>query len=239
MLLPVEKITWYSIEFAAQQVFDLWVGHLAELKWAKEAWEILTAAGLTTYSNEIERSEKLIYFLSLAGIYRDFWCLAVDECVEIEYKQVADNLRIGIEAFNKEQLCEYIQLVQEDQYEGIEIKLLNKQQLLDYIQLIHEDADLEDTTYNFYNSHFKQLANENRRTVYSALVQGFGNNTDFFISLWRSGQNNSDRNHFNYNYQDDEDIEDLDDTDQDILNTPTPEKERAFIWIEEGCTRYL
>ncbi|MDM3849716.1 MAG: hypothetical protein PT120_07515 [Aphanizomenon gracile PMC649.10] len=207
-------ITWNEIESAAEQVFNLWVDSLSELKWAKDAWEILTTSGLITYSNEIERAEKLIYFLSLAGIYRDFWCLAADECWEIEYKEIADSLGIGIEAFNKQQLIEYIELIQ-------------------------EDTDIEN---NFYNSCFQELADENREIVYSSLLQGFGDVSEFFVSLWRSGQDNSVSTQTYYDDDEDEDEEDsseenkeIYESDQDILNTATPEKLRAFEWITEGC----
>ena len=205
-------ITWNEVESVADQVFDLWIDNLSELKWAKDAWEILTTSGLTTYCNEIERPEKLIYFLSLAGIYRDFWCLAADECWEIEYKEIADSLGIGIEAFNK-------------------------QQLIKYIDLIKEDTDIENNFYTFYNSCFQELADENREIVYSSLLQGFGNVSGFFVSLWRSGQNNSVSTQTYYDDEDDtfEENKEIYESDQDILNTVTPEKLRAFEWIEEEC----
>ncbi|WP_427159516.1 hypothetical protein ACQFX9_26385 [Aliinostoc sp. HNIBRCY26] len=206
---------------------------------------------MTSYSNEIERSEKLVYFLSLAGIYRDFWCLAADECFEFEYKHLADDLRMGIEAFNEEQLREYIYLIQEEIYAGVDIHILNKQQLLDYINLIHKYTYSIKNTYNFCNSELQKLANQGRQFVYSALLQSFDNDVnEFFLSLYCTAQKISDSDLSDKNYDEYDDIEDnysliednysLDDiykTDSyyNINTTPPSEHESVLCWIRNGC----
>ena len=70
-MLQSEKLTWEEIEPAAKQVFRVWIGQ-PELKWAKQAWELMGKAGFTSYTNELERHTVAIRFLALAAFYNDF-----------------------------------------------------------------------------------------------------------------------------------------------------------------------
>jgi len=83
---------------------------------------------------------------------------------------------------------------------------------------------------------FRELANEHRKDVYSALLNGHGGDEGkLFISLWRSCESSPE-----YEFSDDEDIEDenFHETDEYILNNSTPEKSKAYQWITEGCYPY-
>jgi hypothetical protein len=42
--------TWRKIESAAKLAFNIYAAQ-SELKWAKQAWELLIEEGLATYSN--------------------------------------------------------------------------------------------------------------------------------------------------------------------------------------------
>jgi len=85
------KIEWDDIEYAAKKMFSVWVDQ-PELLWARSAWKILEEAGLSEYDNELERHSVFFRFLVLGGIYRDFCCIAWEECTEKDYDEWAEYL---------------------------------------------------------------------------------------------------------------------------------------------------
>jgi hypothetical protein len=93
-------------------------------------------------------------------------------------------------------------------------------------QLIGRDSDCDDELDDseLYRDALRYLASEARHEVYRALIEGFGNASALFISLWRS----------NFYYADEELV-----SDEDIVSSDlTPEKHTAYEWITEGCHPY-
>jgi hypothetical protein len=93
-------------------------------------------------------------------------------------------------------------------------------------QLIGRDADCDEgqDDSELYSDALRHLANEARDEVCRALIKGFGNAPQLFISLWRA----------NSYYADEELV-----PDEDIVsNDLTPEKHMAYEWIAEGCYPY-
>ena len=76
----VEKMVldWKEVKGAAQAAFRVWECG-GELDWAKDVWERAVAAGIASYSNEIERHRVAVLFLGFAGLYRDFCSVAWEE----------------------------------------------------------------------------------------------------------------------------------------------------------------
>lgn len=93
-------------------------------------------------------------------------------------------------------------------------------------QLIGRDADCDEgqDDSDLYGDALLHLANEARGEVYHALIKGFGNAPQLFISLWRA----------NSYYADEEIVPDEDIVSSDL----TPEKHLAYEWITEGCYPY-
>ncbi|PYP82906.1 MAG: hypothetical protein DMF61_24900 [Blastocatellia bacterium AA13] len=58
------RLVWADVEEAAQLAFKVWASR-PELRWAKEAWELLGKAGMTQFSTELRRYEVAIRFLVL------------------------------------------------------------------------------------------------------------------------------------------------------------------------------
>ncbi len=72
------SLDWETVEPAARLAFSVWVDH-PEREWAKQAWHHVTAAGLTLYSCERERTRAAVRFIALAELYLDFCAIALDE----------------------------------------------------------------------------------------------------------------------------------------------------------------
>lgn len=77
----MQTLTWDDIEPAARDAFDIWTSG-SDFEWAKEAWGLLTKAGLSNYDTERERHVVIARFLALASLYRDWCSLAFDETQE-------------------------------------------------------------------------------------------------------------------------------------------------------------
>jgi hypothetical protein len=84
-------VWWEDISSDAEPMFRVWTEG-RELQWAKECWEALAKRGLTSYSDELERTVVLVRLLTLAGIYLDFCELAFDEIHDAGYTMWAHNL---------------------------------------------------------------------------------------------------------------------------------------------------
>jgi hypothetical protein len=63
-----------------------------ELEWAKESWEALGKRGLTSYSDQVERTLVFVRLMALASIYLDFCELAFDEIHDAAYTVWASDL---------------------------------------------------------------------------------------------------------------------------------------------------
>jgi hypothetical protein len=74
-------VRWDDISREAESILRIWTDS-REVEWAKKSWEALGKRGLTSYSNQIERTCVLVRLISLAAIYIDFCELAFDEAHE-------------------------------------------------------------------------------------------------------------------------------------------------------------
>jgi hypothetical protein len=87
------RVVWENVGESADKAFSVFLPQVG-LKWARNAWAILSKSGLTSYSTEIERYAVLFRFLVLAGIYRDFCDAAFDEHSYLEYDYWAEPLEL-------------------------------------------------------------------------------------------------------------------------------------------------
>lgn len=86
-------LTWDELREVANEAFNVWFGH-PELRWAEEAWGILAAAGLTSYTTPLEYCRVCIRFFSLAAFYHDFCYHGFDEEVDPDYVWWANTLEL-------------------------------------------------------------------------------------------------------------------------------------------------
>jgi hypothetical protein len=87
-------VRWEDISREAESIFRIWADS-REVEWAKKSWEALGKRGLTSYSNQIERTRVLVRLISLAAIYMDFCELAFDEAHNHEYVSWAEELSVS------------------------------------------------------------------------------------------------------------------------------------------------
>lgn len=74
-------LSWADVRPAAEMAFAVWVGQ-PELKWAEQAWNFIVFYGLAEYSNEQERYRVCLRFMTLGGLYNDWWHVVEDETGE-------------------------------------------------------------------------------------------------------------------------------------------------------------
>lgn len=67
----LRQVEWSEVQGLAGRIFSTGPED-AQLRWAEEAWSLVTSGGLAAYSNGFERCEALVRFLALAEIYLDF-----------------------------------------------------------------------------------------------------------------------------------------------------------------------
>lgn len=92
---PLTNISWEAVQDTGKLIFSIWVGQ-AELVWARSAWQALTEANLTTYSDESGCHTVLFRLLVLGGIYADFCGAAWDEYSEPCYWNWAQSLELDL-----------------------------------------------------------------------------------------------------------------------------------------------
>ena len=219
------ELTWADVDAAAKSAFAVY-REPAELRWAKHAWAHVSAAGLTSFGTELERCRVCVRFLSLCGLYHDWWRVARAEGPWTDYKEWADLL--DMDAFRIAQLA------------GRDLA-----DDLDGIDWRSADADLREA--------LERLSNEARSAVARAIKKGFGGDSMLFLSLSRSNEPTPeaapgtdqlalalDGGHAapaTPNADDDADEEDGDgpQDDWDVLNNVTDEKMIAFEWITNDC----
>lgn len=76
-------VQWNEVKESARRAFDIW-GSGSDLEWAEEAWKVLTEAGSTAYSSNIERWTVLAQILALATLCRGFCGVAWGEPCEYD-----------------------------------------------------------------------------------------------------------------------------------------------------------
>lgn len=80
----IENLTWDDLQPALELSHSVW--DEAEKKtWARKAWSILSKAKLTQYETGVEHAEVVIRFLTLTGIFADFYEIAFQDGFEPEY----------------------------------------------------------------------------------------------------------------------------------------------------------
>jgi hypothetical protein len=84
-------IWWEDVSREAEPIFRVWTG-ARELDWAKESWEALAKRGLTSYSDQVERTLVFVRLMALGGIYLDFCELAFEEIHDAAYTMWASDL---------------------------------------------------------------------------------------------------------------------------------------------------
>lgn len=90
---PEMVMDWEEVKGAAQAAFSVWECG-GELEWAKDVWDRAVAAGIASYSNEMERHRVAVLFLGLAGLYRDYCALAWEERDAPTYSYWAEHLSL-------------------------------------------------------------------------------------------------------------------------------------------------
>ncbi len=158
-----ERFPWEDVE----GMFDFWTGK-PELYWARNAWSALEKAGLTLFSDQIERTKVLVRIMNLATICREFYHLAFDETQDSPpYTWWADSLEIS--PFRIGQIVGSSFERGDDEY-------------------VDDDAD------SLIKSALVFLVDENRHEICAALVKGFGSESDLFYALWTSPHGNPEVN---------------------------------------------
>jgi hypothetical protein len=87
-------VWWEDVSRDAEPIFRVWTD-ARELEWAKESWEALAKRGLTSYSDQVERTLVFVRLMALAGIYLDFCELAFDEIHDAAYTMWASDLSLS------------------------------------------------------------------------------------------------------------------------------------------------
>jgi hypothetical protein len=87
-------VWWEDVSRDAEPIFRVWTD-ARELEWAKESWEALAKRGLTSYSDQVERTLVFVRLMALAGIYLDFCELAFDEIHDGAYTMWASDLSLN------------------------------------------------------------------------------------------------------------------------------------------------
>lgn len=87
-------LEWKDVSQAADHAFSVWVGS-PELRWAKQAWQLMIKSDLAVYFSELERHEVAIRFIALADIYLDFCKIGFEENCESDYELWAEDLDLS------------------------------------------------------------------------------------------------------------------------------------------------
>ncbi len=198
-------LTWSEVAGAAEEAFAGFRQPGLEKgasDWAYQAWDTLIQAGLATFSTETERCQVIIRFLALAGFYLEFCKVAWKENVKANYYSWVEALGF-IHYYAIHHYAE---------------------------ELVSSDSDWEsfkDDDYQLDDSVFQKLADSVRQEVLSALLDGFGNISMLFTSLWRSNTPE---------IGEDDEPDDFYETDDEILNyNLTQQKVTALNWLNQQC----
>jgi len=197
-LYPKRTISWNEIRNAARALFNVWVDQ-PEMKWARKAWVHLRTKGLTSYRTDAERTMVLVRLGTLALMYREFCEVAFDESQgNFEWVQWD---QLGIESSTLPQLAH----TEIDSNEADGGRAEDREEGATDNGDADGDLDVDNA--------LRQLSQRVRPEIYEALVDGFGDDSMLFASLWRTVAHES-----------------LEDT----VNYVTPEKGEAFSWICQG-----
>lgn len=204
-----KTLTWSEVAGAAEEAFAGFRQPGLEIgasDWAYQAWDTLIQAGLATYSTETERCQVVIRFWALAGFYLEFCSLAWKEKVKANY------------------------------YSWVEaLGFIHYYAIHHYVEeVVSSDSNWEyfkDDDYQLDDSVLQKLAYSVRPEVLSALLDGVGNISMLFVSLWRSNTPE---------IGEDDEPDDCYETDDEILkDNLTPQKITALNWLNQQCSDQL
>lgn len=89
-----ENLTFDELQPAFNLSYSVWDEEEKRV-WAKKAWNILSQAKLTQYTTGVERAEVIIRFLTLTGIFADFYEIAFWDGHQPEYTELAEALALS------------------------------------------------------------------------------------------------------------------------------------------------
>lgn len=156
-------VKWEDISEYARGLFSVWAGDEG-IKWAEKGWKAIDNAGLTSYSNEIQRHSVIIRLMTLATIYHEFYDLVFDEY------------------FSRDDIQDWIYESESLNFHKIRIwQLIGKD--------FYENNDLFECLDEYYDElnllieAVNELIDDHREEIYSALVKYYTDDVDLFISL--------------------------------------------------------
>jgi hypothetical protein len=89
-------LDWTEVSVAAREIFCIWMSESSkELDWANTAWIALGRAGLTNYTDAVQKTLVLVRFLILGSIFREFCELTREEPSDCDVDDWAEALEIN------------------------------------------------------------------------------------------------------------------------------------------------
>ncbi|MFB2936264.1 McrB family protein [Aerosakkonemataceae cyanobacterium BLCC-F154] len=189
-------LTWSNLDYIAELAFceidDQLEIEEGSWEWIEQAWEIIIQAGMASYSTEIEHCQVVIRFLALFAFYIEFYGMVCGKDAEFNY------------------------LVNSWEETGITTSHIRQ---LVWSKYDNNQAEGQD---NLNVRAIQYLANNERKKILAALVEGFGNLSMLFVSLWQSSLPEIEEDNREYgNYE----------TDDEIVNYLTNEELAVFKWL--------
>lgn len=158
-------VTWSNLEYVleyAEWIFaEFKQPELREraLEWLKQAWEILSRAGMATYSTDKQLCEVEIRCMSLVDLYLEFYGVVWEDYVELDYLEWAGEFG----------LSDY-----------------HIRYLIDTASNRNRAKDKDEQKEEVNASELQSLLHKFRKQILSSLLDGFGNIARLFVSLWQS-----------------------------------------------------
>ncbi len=90
----MEKLTFEDIELYVDDLVGVLTGEKNEL-WFKRHWEILENAGLTKYSDDLQRTTVFMHAIILGVLWREFLYVLYDETNEICINQLTEKIPLS------------------------------------------------------------------------------------------------------------------------------------------------
>jgi len=159
-----ETIGWDDVEEAARKMFTVWING-NELKWAKEAWRHLAAAGLTGAATTLEISATKLRLVTLARIYHEFCGLAWDENPDCPASYLTEHLEIDPVAL------------------GILAAATTRQN--DFEELTEDDSLLDEAILAVINSQ--------RTEIFECLKSAYGDEIRLYSRMWHTLSDESEK----------------------------------------------
>lgn len=163
-----EKLACYSL-------FNVWAGE-GQFLWAKQAWNAVVKAGLADYRDEIERHIVIIRLMTLATFYNEFRDLVWDEYFD---REIVSEWMQDEEFFHPIRI---FQIIGPDFYKDENIAHYFK-----------NDSEFIIGNYlEIYVEALNDLIDRHRDEVFNALISGFGDEVNLFMSLLITGYSRDD-----------------------------------------------